>query len=299
MRASVIVCTYNRSPLLQRLLEALAGQTAPPETFEIIVVDDGSTDDTAVVCRAMTERLPQMRYLTMDGNCGLSAAGNRAAAQARGQYLLFTDDDCIPAPNWVEKMGAALQNAAIVAGTVVSPPSGYFKLCHNIAQFYPFMPGQSSRKPGFIAGANMGLQAGVMQEAGEFNRETSIPDMEFILRARSRGFTITYAPDAVVCHDPPRTTLCAALSYAAAHASETILLRRSYRELLHTPFILYSPALLLLLAPIIAFKTAAGIYLGNRELLRSGHTFPTVYLIKLAWCWGAARGLRKKRKTKR
>jgi glycosyltransferase involved in cell wall biosynthesis len=299
MIASVIVCTYNRSFLLQRLLESLGSQTAPRDTFEIIVADDGSSDDTAAVCRAMMERLPNLRYLALGCNCGLSTAGNRAVAQARGQYLLFTDDDCIPASSWVENMVAALQHGAIVAGAVISSRSGYVKLCHNIAQFYPFMPGGSSRKTDFIAGANMGFQAAAVKEIGEFNPETAIPDMEFILRARSQGFTITYAPEAVVCHDPPRVTLGEVLDYAAAHSAETILLRHRFRELLRTPFILFSPSLLLLAAPVIALKTTTGIFLGNRGLIRDIHTFPVVYLIKLAWCWGAAKSLGKNRKIPR
>ncbi len=298
--ASVIVCTYNRARLLKRLLESLLCQTAPVDTFEIIVVDDGSGDDTAGVCREMMERMPNMRYLPLESNSGLGAAGNHGAAAARGQYLLFTDDDCIPDPGWIEKMCAVLRDSPIAAGTMVSPRSNYFKLCHNIAQFYPFMPGQKAAKLDFIAGANMGIQAGIVDEIGGFNPGTIIPDMEYILRARQKGFTITYAAEAVVTHDPQRVTLGSVLAYAAAHAAETILLRHRFRELLRTPLVLFSPVLILLAAPVIAFKTTAGIYLGNRELLRCFHTIPMVYLIKLAWCWGAARGLRYwKRKRKK
>jgi glycosyltransferase involved in cell wall biosynthesis len=292
MAASVIVCTYNRSPLLKRLLEALACQTAAADTFEIIVVDDGSVDDTAAVCRSWAARMPNMRYIPMECNSGLSAAGNRAAAEAGGEYLLFTDDDCIPHPCWVETMCAALKEFPIAAGAVVSPRSDYFKLCHNIAQFYPFMPGQKSRRLDFIAGANMGFQAGVVKEIGAFDTGTVIPDMEYILRARMKGLSIHYAPEAVVTHDPPRVTPGDVLGYAAAHAAETILLRHQYREMLRTPFVLFSPALILLAAPLIALKTTVGIYLRNRKLLRYFHTVPIVFLSKLAWCWGAARGLR-------
>ncbi len=296
--ASVIVCTYNRAQLLERLLESLSCQTAPVDTFEIIVVDDGSGDNTVGVCRRMMERMPNLKYLAMESNSGLGAAGNRGTEAARGQYLLFTDDDCIPDPGWVEKMCAVLRDSPIAAGAMVSPRSNYFKLCHNIAQFYPFMPGQKAQKLDFIAGANMGIQAGTVDEIGVFNTGTTIPDMEYILRARQRGFTITYAPEAVITHDPQRVTLGSVLAYAAAHAAETILLRHRFRELLRTPPVLFSPVLILLAAPVIAFKTTAGIYLGNRKLLRFFHAIPLVYLIKLAWCWGAARGLLSQKRKK-
>jgi GT2 family glycosyltransferase len=297
MLASVIVCTFNRASLLKRLLESLALQTASPGTFEIIVVDDGSTDDTPKVCRNMIERMPNMTYIPMKTNSGISAAGNRALEKASGEYILFTDDDCIPDPRWVEAMINVLQTAPIAAGTIITPTSPYFKLCHNIAQFYPFMPGQKSGTKDFIAGANMGFQSRVIRDIGKFDVDTIIPDTEYILRARQKGYFITYAPDAVITHDPPRVTFGAVTRYSALHASFTILLRHKYRELLHTPFILNSPLLILLAAPVIALKTTVSIFLGNLKLLRYVHTIPIIYIIKLAWCWGAARGLLgKKRK---
>ena len=100
-------------------------------------------------------------------------------------------------------------------------------------------------------------------------------------------------------HAPPRVTVGSVLGYAAAHAAETILFRQRFRELLRTPLVLFSPVLILLAAPLIALKTTAGIYLGNRKLIRCCHTIPLVYLIKLAWCWGAARGLRSRKKKQK
>ncbi|MCU0287534.1 MAG: glycosyltransferase [Acidobacteria bacterium] len=296
MEASVIVCTYNRSALLRRLLEALANQTAALDSFEIIVVNDGSTDNTADVCQSMKERLPHMKVITMPGNSGLSAAGNQGVNAASGRFILFTDDDCIPNTDWVENMCRTLNDSPIAAGAMISPVSNYFKLCHNIAQFYPFMPGQKARTLDFIAGANMGFQKHVMKDIGSFREDTIIPDMEYILRARQKGYSITYGPDAAITHDPPRVTSRDVLHYSALHASHTILMRLQHREMLRTPFILFSPFFILLTAPLIALKVTAGIYLGNRELRKHWSTIPTVYLVKLAWCWGAARGLYKSRR---
>ena len=291
MIASVIVCTYNRATLLERLLEALTHQTAPSWTFEIIIVDDGSEDETPSLCRSQMNRLSNLKYLSMESNSGLSAAANRAVSEAKGRYLLFTDDDCIPHPQWVEKMCDALSISPITAGAIDSSRTNYYKLCHNIAQFYPFMPGRKAGKLDFIAGANMGIHADIFKEIGVFNPRSIIPDMEFILEARRKGFTIAYAPEALVTHDPQRVTFCDVMSYAADHASVTILLRHRYRELLQTPFILFSPILIILTAPLIAFRITSRIYLGNRHLMRLLHTAPLIFLIKMAWCWGAAREL--------
>jgi len=292
MKASVIVCTYNRSSLLKCLLEALSHQSISLKEFEVVVVDDGSTDDTAEVCRNLKRQIGNLRYFAMGQNSGLGAAGNRAIELARSENLLFTDDDCIPHPRWVENLCLALKRSPVVAGAVISPLENYFQLCHNIAQFYPFMPGSKKRKTDFIAGANMGVRRKVFREIGFFEPHSPIPDMEFILKARFSGFSIAYAEDAVIIHSPKRFSFKGLLEYASAHSQHSIRLRIRYRKMLHTPVVLLSPAAILFFAPVIAIKTALGIYMGNVKLLRHIHTAPIVFCIKLAWCWGAARGLR-------
>lgn len=289
---SVIVCTFNRSGLLKRLLEALSYQTASTDLFEIIVMDDGSTDNTGETCERMMSRLPNMKYIHLDRNSGLSEAGNQAIKIASGEHLLFTDDDCIPDKEWIEKMHEALKKSALVAGAIRSPEQNYFKLCHNIAQFYPFMNGQKSEFLDFIAGANMGIRREVIDAVGNFSKNTIIPDMEFILRARRNGFKIAYAKDAIITHDPLRVTFKDVWNYSSLHAAHTILLRHQYSDVLKTPKIMNWVPGIILGSPLIALLTTFRIYGGNIRLLKKyPHTIWVVYLIKIGWCWGAARGL--------
>jgi GT2 family glycosyltransferase len=293
MLASIIVSTRDRARLLDRLLAALAGQTMPAEQYEILVVDDHSADETPAVCRRWQSRLGNMETITLKRHGGLGAAGNRALAAARGGYLLFTDDDCVPEPDWARRMAEALADAPIVAGAMVTPTGNYFQLCHNIAQFHPFlMPGPAARRLEFVAGANLGVRREVMVAVGGFDAVTPIPDMEWVLRARQRGFTIAFAAQAAVTHNPPRSSCRSILEYAADHAAHTIRLRHRFRDLLHTPWLLRFPPLLLLAAPLIALRTTAIIYASNRRLWRHWRTIPVVFLTKLAWCRGAAHSLR-------
>lgn len=293
---SVIVCSYNRSRLLERALRALSAQSLPSERFEVIVVDDGSTDDTPEVCRNLARQLPNLRYISTGANQGLSKARNAGLKAARSEYLLFIDDDCVAGPHWVERMGEALLKYDIAAGAVASPTESYLKLCHNISEFHPFMPGHKEEGPKlFIAGANMGLKRSVVEELGGFGQRT-VPaeDMEFILRARERGYEINFVHEAEVTHDPERTSLSSIFGYSVQHASRTIILRNQYRALLGTPFVLRSPYLLLAAAPVIALRVTAGIYLRNPRVARLFWTAPMVFALKLAWCWGASRGLRRR-----
>ena len=291
MRTSVIICTYNRSRLLERTLHSLARQTAKPEAYEIIVIDDGSTDRTAGLCEEMRHDLPNMKCLSMTRNLGLAAAGNLGIRAAQGGALLFIDDDCVAQEDWVEHLTASLERESIVAGAITSPVSDPIKFCHNISQFHPFMNSRRAGEIRSIAGANMGIRRAVLDELGGFDEKSKVPDTELMLRARSRGYQIHFAPRAVILHDPDRTSLTAILKYSSEHARETILLRNKYRSLLKTPFVLRSPNLVLGFAPLIALSVTLMIYGRNPGLARYFWTVPLVYIQKLAWCWGAAGGL--------
>lgn len=291
---SVIICTYNRAHLLKRALVSLTNQTLKPAQFEVIVVDDGSEDDTRKVCDIMRSGLPNLKYIFTGPNVGLARARNIGLEGSSGNYILYTDDDCIPANNWIERLSAVLDREPIVAGGVKTPLSNYFKLCHNIAQFHAFLPRRNGSFTDFIAGANMAFRRSVLEELDGFREDLRLSqDMELILRARSRGYCVFFEPRAVVLHDPRRTTFTGIFEYAAKHASVSILLRNQYRSLLNTPFVLRSPALIVAASPLIALKVTSGIYLKNLGLARHFWTAPVVYALKLAWCWGAARGLRR------
>lgn len=293
MLASVILCTYNRARLLERALRSLARQTAPSDEFEIVVVDDGSTDGTAELCSRASRDMSNLRYTAMGRNLGLAAAANRGIRTARGGLLLFTDDDCIAQEDWVEGLAASLERHPITTGAIQSPVSNYIKLCHNISQFHPFMNRRPEGWAGSIAGGNMGIRRSVLEELGGFDETSQVPDMEFLFRARSRGHRVRFVPGAVVIHDPDRTSLAAVLRIASEHASKMILLRNRFSALLQTPFVLRSPELILLAAPFIALTGTLRIYWYNPALVQYFWTAPLVYAQKLAWCWGAYQGLRR------
>lgn len=92
-RVSVVLCTYNSAPTLGAALDSVAAQTFPAVEFEVLLVDDGSTDDTPAVAARYAERLPNLRYVRLPENRGLVTACNAGLGLARGRYFMRLDAD--------------------------------------------------------------------------------------------------------------------------------------------------------------------------------------------------------------
>ena len=102
MRASVVIPVYNGAHTLEACLQSLAQQSMKPHEFEVIVVDDGSTDESAAIARRFGVNVITQK------NGGAPAARNTGIRAARGTWVAFTDSDCVCSRTWL----AALVNAA-------------------------------------------------------------------------------------------------------------------------------------------------------------------------------------------
>ena len=108
VRYSVIVPTYNSGHTLTACLQSLTNQTLPKAEYEIIVVDDGSTDDTATIVAGF-----EVNYIVQT-NHGPAVARNQGVQHATGEIILFTDADCVPDHNWIQEMVRPFQDAEVV-----------------------------------------------------------------------------------------------------------------------------------------------------------------------------------------
>ncbi len=292
MIASVVICTYNRSKFLERLLESLSNQTMPSDLFETLVVDDSSSDDTTKVCKRFSSGILRLKYICTEKNSGLAKARNLGVAAVSSDFVLFTDDDCIPLQDWIEKTCYALEKHPIVAGAVDSTRSSYLRLSHDIAEFHGMMFNRKSQYIQCIAGANMAFRKDVLLHLNGFREELRLAqDMDLMIRAQIKGYRIFFEPGSRVTHHHDRKTISEIFGYSVRHAKATIALRNQYGEFLRTPFFLRSPYLTLLAAPFISLGVSIRIFLGTPGMLPFISTAPVVFGLKLAWCWGATRGL--------
>ena len=210
-RISIVVPTYNRARVLARLLRALERQTTPAEGFEVIVVDDGSTDATGSV---LAEDYSYRLRALSQANAGPAAARNTGIACASGEIILFVDDDVIPRDDLIERHLAAHEGREVVAFGRMCPPAGGRKQpfwaeweLRTLEQQYAAML-SGAFKPTFrqFFTGNASLCREDLVHAGMFNpafRRAEDVELGSRLEALPRDFV--FADEAVVYHDTPRT----------------------------------------------------------------------------------------------
>ena len=103
MKISAIVCTHNRSQMLEKALKSLMEQSIPSENYEIIVIDNGSGESAREITYSMMEKALNLRYV-YESELGLSHARNRGINEANGEIVAFMDDDAIADVKWLEAL---------------------------------------------------------------------------------------------------------------------------------------------------------------------------------------------------
>lgn len=203
---TVIVPVFNDVTRLRLLLDALAAQTYPKGRLEILIVDNASTEDVQGVVR---ERGPPFVALH-EGRPGSYAARNRALRQAKGDVVAFTDGDCIPYPDWIERGLAALAThpeAGLVAGRIeVFPRDRRLTWVERYEMAYAFPQDKFVAEQHFGATANVFTRRSVLDRVGPFNADLkSGGDRDWGQRVHAAGLAVVYAPDVVVRHPARRT----------------------------------------------------------------------------------------------
>lgn len=201
---SIVIPTYNRPDRLTKCLDAIAHLDYPRDRFEAIVVDDGSSPPVAPVAETFQSKLNLT--LLFQENSGPASARNTGVNHARGQYLVFTDDDCQPHSNWLTALRDQLQqqpNALVGGYTVNALPENLFSSASQLLIDYLYDYYNIHQKPSFFASNNFAMATQQFRQLGGF--DTSFPlaageDREFCDRWLHHGFPLAYVPEAKVNH---------------------------------------------------------------------------------------------------
>ena len=197
---SIIVPAYNAADTINRCLEALACQTVPRESYETIVVDDGSSDETG----ARVQAHDGVRFFSQD-HAGPATARNLGAQHARGDIVLFTDADCEPAPGWIEHMIAPFRDAR-----AVGVKGAYLTRQQEVVPRFVQMEYEDKYDHmaqeefiDFIDTYAAGYRRDVLMTSGGFDPTfpvASVEDQELSFRLAEQGYKMVFAPEAQVYH---------------------------------------------------------------------------------------------------
>lgn len=240
MKLSVLICTRNRAKSLEATLQRFFEQQFSGDyDYEVIIIDNNSTDDTRQIIERCAAAHPgRVRYL-LESRRGLSYARNTAIAAAQGDYIVFTDDDVLVDEHWLNEIYrefASDTNLCLLGGRVLPARESLQKVA-----FQPSNERQSFEFPdsgSFAMGANMAFRREVFGRVGVFDVRlgagrffAGADEADFFYRALKVGYRMLYAPNVLVYHDHDRVSVEQAcrLEYGYGKGCSAYLLKHALR----------------------------------------------------------------------
>ena len=201
MRATIQLCTYNRAQLLERVLDACFEQTLDPLQYEVVLVNDGSSDGTSAVIERARARATCRFEVIDQANAGLAKGRNAGIARAIGERIIFIDDDVLPLPTFVAEhlRSHATHPLAIVRGGAI-----------NVESFDELPPPVWSIKDysgNYFWTTNVSVPLATIRAIGGFNEsfsEYGWEDIDVGLRLRFGGVKAVFNAKALAYHYKPR-----------------------------------------------------------------------------------------------
>jgi cellulose synthase/poly-beta-1,6-N-acetylglucosamine synthase-like glycosyltransferase len=205
---SIIIPTRNRAGQLAQCLAAIRRLDFPPDAFETIVVDDGGETPMDNIVGPLAGSMQVALY--RQAHAGPAAARNAGAAQARGTWLAFIDDDCLPAPDWLQSISRRLEchPRCLVGGRLVnSLTNDPFAITSDLLITHLFRRwNRDLASAGFLVSANIAVAAACFRDVGGFSEAFPYPgaeDRDLCARWLAGGRRVVFAPECIVHHIHP------------------------------------------------------------------------------------------------
>jgi len=208
---TIIVCSYNRAEILQECLQSLAKQTAPPSRYEVLIVDNNSSDTTPLLCRTFTQPYAHFRYIT-EPRQGLSHARNRGWREAETEWVAYIDDDARASGNYVERILHVIeQHEFDCFGGIYTPWYRYAKPRWFRDEYASNMNVQDHTGPlasGYVSGGNLIIRRTLLEEFKGFNPNLGMRPGKIAygeetllqMQLRVAGYTIGFDPQLTIEH---------------------------------------------------------------------------------------------------
>jgi len=222
-KISVVICTYNREQFLTGLMNSIVSQSMDKHYFEILFINNNSTDQTDSLCQQFIEQYPDysIRYFN-ESQQGLSFARNRGIREASGEFITFADDDALLAPDFLYQVCHYLDkhpDIAEVGGPVFLKYLGHIPVWRNpyldglFGYFRPSLHSYQMKKKNkrYPRGSNMTFRTAVFSKCGLFNTALGRikrmliggEEKDIAFRILDAGENIAYIPEAIVYHLVP------------------------------------------------------------------------------------------------
>lgn len=199
---SVIVPVYNAENYLPTLFEKL-DKCNWGGGDEVVLVDNGSTDKSRKMCEDKSHSNSLYKVLSYSEKPGSYSARNYALDKAKGDVLVFTDSDCMPEPDWIDIIRQNVNENTVIAGAIEIQivNNGLWEKFDAMAHLNSELNARNSQ----VATANMAVLRKEFDRVGKFEERFSGGDYEWSMRAKNKGLSIKYIPEAKVLH-PSRKT---------------------------------------------------------------------------------------------
>jgi len=285
MGLAVIIPNLH-SPVIDEVIMAVLAQA--DETLEVWVVGQdryGKIPDH-----------PQVHSLITPEPVFPGAARNLGAEQVVADAYIFLDADCIPQSGWLIALLKAWEtnpNAGAISGAMLIQADNFVQHCEQIADFHEYLAFHPPSERAFLASFSLLVPRKAWLQSGGFNPNLwHSEDMDFTLRLRIKGWQLFFEPHAQVYHRSTRRTWRQFWNHARQKGVYSIQVRLQNSEAYAMPIWSRSPWAWQVLAPVIAALRTCQIYSCTPGLWSHLYAMPWVFLNKLAWCYGAADGLR-------
>jgi len=284
-----VVIPNLHSPVVGEVLSALLEQAeGVPDPLEVWVVGQDRY--------SQVEPSERVHMLGTAEPVPPSEARNLGAAVSEGEVLVFLDADCIPQPGWLRALLAAWAqwpDAGAISGAMLAEGDSFVIHCGQVAGFHEHLSLNPPGKRRLLASFSLLVPRGVWEAIGGFDPRLRIAeDVDLSVRLRQGGWPLYLASQAKVRHRPARRSWSDLWKYTLFAANLSIEVRRRHKTWLEMPFWMESPWAWVVLSPAIAAVRSLQIYTSVPRLWHYWRCAPWVFLSKLAWCWGAAAGLR-------
>lgn len=200
---SVVVPIYNRADFVPLCLPPLLQQTYPLDRYEIILVDDGSTDDTVARAENLTLSWNGSFRIIQKSNGGPASARNAGYQAAQGELIAFLDSDCVASSNWIEVLVKAFttsQTAGVGAPVVAGDATNWVARYLDAIDFYRHRV--RGGQVDYLVTGNVAFRRDALDHVGGFTAETNVwvEDVELSHRLKRSGYKLTVISDGAVKH---------------------------------------------------------------------------------------------------